>query len=164
MNAIRVDGNDVFAVYNVTKAAREIAINHQRPVLIEAMTYRLERELSELEIPLSFPFPVTISYSSQLSTVIFSLFWYHSFNAISLNGIYPNSVSGQLFWNVFSEVRVLFHRIAVFQRNAVCKIVIFLPSIGASHFTALIISTFFFSFLQNWSPQHQWWFIGISLT
>lgn len=74
MNAIRVDGNDVFAVYNVTKAAREIAVNHQRPVLIEAMTYRLERELSELEIPLSFPFPVTISYSSQLSTVIFSLF------------------------------------------------------------------------------------------
>ena len=44
MMAIRVDGNDVFAVYNVTKAAREIAVNQQRPVLIEAMTYRLDRE------------------------------------------------------------------------------------------------------------------------
>lgn len=44
MMAIRVDGNDVFAVYNVTKAARDIAVNQQRPVLIEAMTYRLDRE------------------------------------------------------------------------------------------------------------------------
>ena len=45
MMAIRVDGNDVFAVYNVTKAARDIAVNQQRPVLIEAMTYRLDREV-----------------------------------------------------------------------------------------------------------------------
>ena len=33
-------GNDVFAVYNITKPARDIAVNQQRPVLIEAMTYR----------------------------------------------------------------------------------------------------------------------------
>ena len=45
MMAIRVDGNDVFAVYNVTKAAREIAVNQQRPVLVEAMTYRSDRDL-----------------------------------------------------------------------------------------------------------------------
>jgi 2-oxoisovalerate dehydrogenase E1 component alpha subunit len=38
---IRVDGNDLFAVYNATKAAREIAVKQSRPVLIEAMTYRL---------------------------------------------------------------------------------------------------------------------------
>ena len=37
---IRVDGNDVFAVYNATKAARHITVNENRPVLIEAMTYR----------------------------------------------------------------------------------------------------------------------------
>ena len=40
MMAIRVDGNDVFTVYNVIKAARDMAVNQQRPVLIEAMTYR----------------------------------------------------------------------------------------------------------------------------
>jgi 2-oxoisovalerate dehydrogenase E1 component alpha subunit len=40
MPTIRVDGNDVFAVYNVTKRAREICVNENRPVLIEAMTYR----------------------------------------------------------------------------------------------------------------------------
>jgi len=40
MMTIRVDGNDVFAVHNVTKAARDIAVNQERPVLIEAMTYR----------------------------------------------------------------------------------------------------------------------------
>ncbi|XP_033733719.1 2-oxoisovalerate dehydrogenase subunit alpha, mitochondrial-like [Pecten maximus] len=41
MTTIRVDGNDVFAVYNATKAAREICINENKPVLIEAMTYRV---------------------------------------------------------------------------------------------------------------------------
>jgi 2-oxoisovalerate dehydrogenase E1 component alpha subunit len=41
MVTIRVDGNDLFAVYNVTKAARDIAVKESRPVLIEAMTYRL---------------------------------------------------------------------------------------------------------------------------
>lgn len=40
MHTIRVDGNDVFAVYNATKAARKIAVEQSRPVLIEAMTYR----------------------------------------------------------------------------------------------------------------------------
>jgi len=42
METIRVDGNDVFAVYNATKAAREICITRSKPVLIEAMTYRLD--------------------------------------------------------------------------------------------------------------------------
>lgn len=41
MTTIRVDGNDVLAVYNVVKAAREIAVTENRPVLIEAMTYRI---------------------------------------------------------------------------------------------------------------------------
>ena len=40
MATIRVDGNDLFAVYNATKAARELALNEMRPVLIEAMTLR----------------------------------------------------------------------------------------------------------------------------
>lgn len=39
--SIRVDGNDVLAVYNVTKAARKMCIEESRPVLIEAMTYRI---------------------------------------------------------------------------------------------------------------------------
>lgn len=38
---IRVDGNDVLAVYNVVKAARQISVTENRPVLIEAMTYRI---------------------------------------------------------------------------------------------------------------------------
>lgn len=40
MTTIRVDGNDVFAVYNATKKAREMAVSECKPVLIEAMTYR----------------------------------------------------------------------------------------------------------------------------
>jgi 2-oxoisovalerate dehydrogenase E1 component alpha subunit len=40
MATIRVDGNDLFGVYNVTKTARELALNEMRPVLIEAMTLR----------------------------------------------------------------------------------------------------------------------------
>jgi len=41
MHAIRVDGNDVLAVYRATQEARRIAVEHNQPVLIEAMTYRL---------------------------------------------------------------------------------------------------------------------------
>ena len=41
MATIRIDGNDVFAVYNATQKAREICIKQSRPVLIEAMTYRI---------------------------------------------------------------------------------------------------------------------------
>lgn len=40
MTTVRVDGNDVFAVYNVTKRAREFAVKENKPVLIEALTYR----------------------------------------------------------------------------------------------------------------------------
>lgn len=39
--SIRVDGNDVFAVYNATKEARRRAVAENQPFLIEAMTYRL---------------------------------------------------------------------------------------------------------------------------
>lgn len=38
--AVKVDGNDTFAVYNAVKAAREVALAQNRPVLIEAMTFR----------------------------------------------------------------------------------------------------------------------------
>ena len=41
VKTIRVDGNDVLAVYNATQRARQIALEQQCPVLIEAMTYRL---------------------------------------------------------------------------------------------------------------------------
>lgn len=40
METMRVDGNDVLAVYKVTKRARDIAVQEQRPVLVEALTYR----------------------------------------------------------------------------------------------------------------------------
>ena len=32
--------NDVLAVYKVTKYAKEVAVKEQRPMLIEALTYR----------------------------------------------------------------------------------------------------------------------------
>ncbi|MFA3790304.1 thiamine pyrophosphate-dependent dehydrogenase E1 component subunit alpha [Aliiglaciecola sp. SL4] len=41
VRTIRVDGNDVLAVYAATKQARETALKENCPVLIEAMTYRL---------------------------------------------------------------------------------------------------------------------------
>ncbi len=41
MDVIRVDGNDILAVYQATEAARKLAVEENRPVLIEAMTYRL---------------------------------------------------------------------------------------------------------------------------
>jgi len=41
MHVIRVDGNDVLAVYRATQKARCLAVEQNKPVLIEAMTYRL---------------------------------------------------------------------------------------------------------------------------
>ena len=40
IKGIQVDGNDFFAMYAATKAAREAALNGEGPVLIEAVTYR----------------------------------------------------------------------------------------------------------------------------
>lgn len=67
---MRVDGNDVWAVYNATKAARVKAINENKPVLIEAMTYRVGhhstsddstkyRDRKEVEERAQFDNPIT---------------------------------------------------------------------------------------------------------
>lgn len=41
IRTIRVDGNDVLAMYYATKAAREYSVKEGKPILIEAMTYRI---------------------------------------------------------------------------------------------------------------------------
>ena len=41
IKTIRVDGNDLLAVYSATVTAREFAVSNNEPVLIECMTYRL---------------------------------------------------------------------------------------------------------------------------
>lgn len=40
MRTVRVDGNDLLAVHEVTREARAIALKDKVPILIEAMTYR----------------------------------------------------------------------------------------------------------------------------
>lgn len=41
ISAIRVDGNDVCAVYNATKEARDYVLKNNKAIIIEAMTYRV---------------------------------------------------------------------------------------------------------------------------
>lgn len=41
MRTLRVDGNDVFAVYQAVESARELALSESCPVLLELMTYRV---------------------------------------------------------------------------------------------------------------------------
>ncbi|KAE7998306.1 hypothetical protein FH972_002864 [Carpinus fangiana] len=41
VRSIRVDGNDALAIYSAVHAAREMAISECRPILIEALTYRV---------------------------------------------------------------------------------------------------------------------------
>ncbi|XP_049397665.1 2-oxoisovalerate dehydrogenase subunit alpha 2, mitochondrial-like [Solanum stenotomum] len=41
VRSIRVDGNDALAVYSAIRAAREMAIKEQRPIIVEAMAYRV---------------------------------------------------------------------------------------------------------------------------
>lgn len=38
--AIKVDGNDIIAVYHATKVAREFACRNNKPIIVEALTYR----------------------------------------------------------------------------------------------------------------------------
>lgn len=40
MRTARVDGNDLFAVYNAVKEAREYIVKEQKPALVEAISYR----------------------------------------------------------------------------------------------------------------------------
>lgn len=40
MPTIRVDGNDLMAIYIATKKAREMILKDKMPVLIEAISYR----------------------------------------------------------------------------------------------------------------------------
>lgn len=40
MTTIRIDGNDVLAVYNAVKEARKISTTNKKPILIEAMSFR----------------------------------------------------------------------------------------------------------------------------
>jgi 2-oxoisovalerate dehydrogenase E1 component alpha subunit len=41
MHTIRVDGNDIFAVYSATQKAREFIVKEKRPVLLESISYRV---------------------------------------------------------------------------------------------------------------------------
>ncbi|KAK2656189.1 hypothetical protein Ddye_009241 [Dipteronia dyeriana] len=41
VRSIRVDGNDALAMYSAVHAARKMAIGEQRPILIEALSYRV---------------------------------------------------------------------------------------------------------------------------
>lgn len=41
MHGIRVDGNDALAMYAATSEARRLCVSRNKPVLMEAMTYRL---------------------------------------------------------------------------------------------------------------------------
>ena len=41
MPTIRVDGNDILAVYSATKEARRLAIEENKPTMIEGMSYRI---------------------------------------------------------------------------------------------------------------------------
>lgn len=40
IQTVRIDGTDTLAVYNAIKQAREFAIANNKPVLVEAMSYR----------------------------------------------------------------------------------------------------------------------------
>ncbi|XVF14813.1 hypothetical protein REPUB_Repub09cG0093700 [Reevesia pubescens] len=41
VRSIRVDGNDALAIYSAVHTARKMAVNEHRPILIEAVTYRV---------------------------------------------------------------------------------------------------------------------------
>ena len=101
MEALRVDGNDVFAVHNATSHARRVCVEEHRPVLIEVMTSRLVCEILFLfntalppSLPPSLPLSLSLSLSSlSLSSLSLSFF-------LSL----PPSVHPSLGWVTIAAV------------------------------------------------------------
>uniref|UniRef100_A0A182W2T7 2-oxoisovalerate dehydrogenase subunit alpha n=1 Tax=Anopheles minimus TaxID=112268 RepID=A0A182W2T7_9DIPT len=70
MAALRFDGTDVFATYNATKLAREYVLRENKPIVLEAMAYRIGhhstsddstayRAADELEIWNTVEHPIT---------------------------------------------------------------------------------------------------------
>ncbi|XP_049282180.1 2-oxoisovalerate dehydrogenase subunit alpha, mitochondrial [Anopheles funestus] len=70
MAALRFDGTDVFATYNATKLAREYVLRENKPIVLEAMAYRIShhstsddstayRPADELEIWNTVEHPIT---------------------------------------------------------------------------------------------------------
>lgn len=51
MRSIRVDGNDTLAMYATVKAARKMAVEESRPILIEVKAYQLLLTLLKSTIP-----------------------------------------------------------------------------------------------------------------
>ena len=60
----------MLAVYNATKKARELAVSENRPVLIEAMTYRSIIALNVPIFNLYTLISLTIVFSSGLATTV----------------------------------------------------------------------------------------------
>lgn len=68
--ALRVDGTDIFAVYNGMKVAREYVLKHNRPIVFESLAYRIGhhstsddssayRKTEELDIWNTFEHPIS---------------------------------------------------------------------------------------------------------
>lgn len=68
--AIRVDGTDIFAVYNAMKAAKEYTVQNNRPIIVETLACRIGhhstsddssayRNIQELEVWNSVEHPIT---------------------------------------------------------------------------------------------------------
>lgn len=70
---LRVDGNDIFAVLDATSYARKYAAENNKPVLIEAMTYRVSHHSTSDDSTRMWPFflphshPHTLTHSHRLS-------------------------------------------------------------------------------------------------
>ena len=41
MEGVQIDGNNILAVYDTIKGVRDYCIKHQKPYLIECMTFRM---------------------------------------------------------------------------------------------------------------------------
>lgn len=84
--SIRVDGNDVFAVYNATKEARRRAVAENQPFLIEAMTYRCLPPPSSPAVLTPSPLHWSLSPEHDPITCVGSpllpLFYCHSFSSL----------------------------------------------------------------------------------
>jgi 2-oxoisovalerate dehydrogenase E1 component alpha subunit len=109
----RVDGNDVFAVYEAVARARQIAINDNVPVLIEAITYRVGHHSTSDDSTIYRSKEEVDSWVEQTDPILRLKTW------LCENGAWNEEQDVKLVEEIKNQVRETFHAASKFKRPSI---------------------------------------------
>ncbi|XP_075258858.1 2-oxoisovalerate dehydrogenase subunit alpha, mitochondrial-like isoform X2 [Convolutriloba macropyga] len=110
MPVIRVDGNDIFAVYNATEAAKRTCVAESTPVLIEAMTYRVGHH-STSDDWTAYRSTEEVSYWTEVDHPIYRLRKY-----MDSRGIWDNAKEEEYIKGLRKQIMQAFRKAEAFKK------------------------------------------------